>query len=57
MIYVAVIAFALGVLVAGTAYDYRNSQRATELRPAPAAVQSLVCEHLRATGRIDRKCA
>ncbi len=57
---IAVLSFALGVLVTGIAYEYREqlldpapTVYIAPPQPAPAA---LVCEHLRFTGRTDRGC-
>ena len=55
---IAVLSFALGVIVTGCAYDYRDLQRAKAAvpRPAPAALAPLICEYLRTTGQFHRGC-
>jgi len=54
---IALVAFALGVIVTMGVYDYRDLQRAKEAigtSPAPTQITPLVCEHLR--GRYNPGC-
>ena len=58
---IAVLSFALGVLVTGIAYEYREQMldpmSSVYIAPArPVSISPLVCEHLRTTGRTDRGC-